>query len=63
MPQITLPIVFPYIYGENGEGFTLAAYCMIALLLISLIVGVIGCPNTRGKSLDTITKERYGEDF
>ena len=53
---------FTYIYGENGEGFTLAAYCMIALLLISLVVGVIGAPNTRGKSLEAITRERYGED-
>lgn len=54
-------LVFTYIYGEQGEGFTIAAYCMIALLLISLIVGVIGCPSTRGKSLEQITKERYGE--
>ena len=54
-------LVFTYIYGENGEGFTIAAYCMIALLLISLIVGVIGAPNTRGKSLEQITKERYGD--
>ena len=54
-------LVFTYIYGENGEGFTVAAWCMIALLLISLIVGVIGCPNTRGKSLEQITRERYGE--
>ncbi len=56
-------LVFTYIYGENGEGFTIAAYCMIALLLLSLIIGVIGCPNTRGKSLEQITKERYGEDY
>lgn len=54
-------LVFTYIYGEQGEGFTLAAYCMIALLLTSLVVGVIGCPNTRGKSLEQITKERYGQ--
>ena len=54
-------LVFTYIYGENGEGFILAAYCMIVLLLISLIVGVIGCPNTRGKSLEEITRERYKE--
>lgn len=54
-------LMFAYIYGENGEGFSLAAYCMIALLLISLAVGVIGCPDTRGKSLESITKERYGE--
>ena len=54
-------LVFTYIYGENGEGFTIAAYCMIALLLISLVVGVAGCPNTRGKSLEQIVKERYGD--
>ena len=56
-------LVFTFIYGENGEGFTVAAWCMIGLLLISLIVGFIGCPNTRGKSLSQITRERYGEDF
>ena len=56
-------LVFTYIYGENGEGFTLAAWCMIVLLLISLVVGVIGAPNTRGKSLAEITRERYGEEL
>ena len=56
-------LVFTLIYGENGEGFTLAAYCMIALLVISLVVGFLGCPNTRGKSLAQITKERYGENY
>lgn len=55
-------LVFTYIYGEQGEGFSIAAYCMIALLLISLVVGVIGAPNTRGKSLEQITMERYGSD-
>lgn len=55
-------LVFTYIYGENGEGFTVAAWCMVALLLISLIVGIIGAPNTQGKSLEQITKERYGEN-
>ncbi len=56
-------LVFTYIYGENGEGFTIAAYCMIALLTISLVVGVIGAPKTRGRALDDIVKERYGEDY
>ncbi|MBR6285813.1 MAG: MFS transporter [Bacteroidaceae bacterium] len=56
-------LVFTYIYGENGEGFTLAAWCMIALLVISLVVGFIGAPSTRGKSLDEITKERYGDNY
>lgn len=54
-------LVFTLIYGEKGEGFTVAAYCMIALLVISLVVGFFGAPNTRGKSLEQITKERYGE--
>ncbi len=54
-------VVFTLIYGENGEGFTIAAFCMVTLLLISLVVGLIGMPNTRGKSLDQITKERYGD--
>ena len=56
-------LLFTYIYGDNGEGFTLAAYCMIALLAISLVVGVIGAPNTRGRALDDITRERYGEEY
>ena len=55
-------LVFTYIYGENSEGFTVAAWCMVALLLISLIVGIIGAPNTQGKSLEQITKERYGDN-
>lgn len=56
-------LVFTYIYGEHGEGFTIAAYCMIALLIISLVVGIAGCPETRGKSLDAIVKERYGDSY
>jgi len=54
-------IGFVYIYGENGEGFTVAAFVMLALLLISLIIGTAGAPQTRGKSLEEITKERYGD--
>lgn len=53
-------LVFTSIYGENGEGFNIAAWCMVTLLLISLVVGVIGAPKTQGKSLTQITKERYG---
>ena len=56
-------LVFTYIYGDNGEGFTIAAYCMVALLVISLVVGLIGMPNTRGRSLDDIVKERYDEEY
>ena len=56
-------LVFTFIYGENGEGFTLAAYCMVVLLVIALVVGLLGMPNTRGRSLDDITRERYGENY
>lgn len=54
-------LYFTLIYGENGEGFTLAAYCMIGLLAIALVIGVLGCPDTRGKSLEEITLHRYGK--
>ena len=54
-------LTFTHVYGEKGEGFTVIAWCMVALLTISLIVGFIGAPNTRGKSLEQITRERYGE--
>jgi len=52
---------FVYIYGEQGEGFTRAAWVMLVLLVISLVIGTVGAPNTRGKSLEQITRERYGE--
>ncbi|MDR2936762.1 MAG: MFS transporter [Rikenellaceae bacterium] len=54
-------LVFVYIYGPNGEGFNLAAYLMIGLLLIALIVGTVWTPKTQGKTLQQITKERYGD--
>jgi len=54
---------FVYIYGENGEGFYRAAYIMIALLMASLLIGTIWAPKTRGKSLEQITKERYGDNI
>lgn len=55
-------LVFTYIYA-GGEGFALAACCMVGLLVVSLVVGVTGAPNTRGKALDVITKERYGDNY
>lgn len=56
-------IEFAHIYGLNGEGFTLAAYIMMGLLLISMIVGTIWTPHTQGKTLEQITKERYGDEI
>ena len=52
---------FVYIYGEQGEGFTRAAWVMLALLVVSLVIGTIWAPETRGKTLEQITRERYGE--
>ncbi|EAE6208127.1 MFS transporter [Listeria innocua] len=51
-------IVFPVILANLG--FTVAGTIMIGLLTLSLLIGVIWAPKTRGRSLDDITKERYG---
>lgn len=56
-------LVFVNIYGEHGEGFTLAAYLMMGLLIVSLLIGAIWTPKTRGKSLEQITEERYGKSL
>lgn len=56
-------LVFVHIYGENGEGFNTAAYIMVGLLIIALIIGTIWTPNTRGKTLQQITEERYGDNI
>jgi MFS transporter, SP family, inositol transporter len=53
---------FVGIYGEKGEGFKTAAYIMMGLLIVALIIGAIWTPKTQGKTLQQITKERYGED-
>ncbi|MBC1406176.1 MFS transporter, partial [Listeria welshimeri] len=51
-------IIFPVIL--TSLGFTVAGTIMIILLAISLLIGVIWTPNTRGRTLDDITEERYG---
>ena len=56
-------LVFVRIYGENGEGFNLAAYIIIGLLTFALIIGTIWAPKTRGKTLKQITEERYGSNI
>lgn len=53
---------FVGIYGEKGEGFNTAAYIMMGLMIVALIIGAIWTPKTQGKTLQQITKERYGED-
>lgn len=56
-------ILFVYIYGEQGEGFQLAAVIMMCFFIFSLLIGTIWTPQTRGKSLEQITRERYGDDI
>ena len=56
-------ILFVHIYGENGEGFTIAAYLMMAFFIISFIIGIIWAPKTQGKTLEEITRERYGDNI
>lgn len=56
-------LYFVHIYGENGEGFTLAGYIMMAFFIISLIIGTIWAPKTQGKTLEEITRERYGDNI
>lgn len=43
-------------------GFRYAAMLMVAFALISWLVGTIGAPNTRGKTLKEIEIERYGHE-
>lgn len=49
--------------SANPAGFFPAAVIMCVVLLISLVVGVIWCPKTQGKTLDEITEERYGKNI
>nr|WP_247664168.1 MFS transporter [Heyndrickxia faecalis] len=52
-------IIFPPIM--NAMGFKAAGTMIVVFLIISLLVGTIWTPKTRGRSLDEITKERYGQ--
>ena len=56
-------ILFVHIYGEQGEGFTLAGVIMMCFFIVSLLIGTIWTPQTRGKTLEQITKERYGDQI
>jgi len=52
-------IIFPIILANLG--FTVAGTVMIGLLIVSLIIGTAWTPQTRGKTLEQITQERYGK--
>lgn len=43
------------------QGVPAVGMIMIGLLVAALLIGVIGAPNTRGKTLEAIEVERYGE--
>ena len=49
---------FPTLLAEHGVPFV--GMIMIGALLVALLVGVIGAPDTRGKSLEQIEEDRYG---
>ncbi|MCP4180920.1 MAG: MFS transporter [bacterium] len=44
-------------------GFKVTGVVLIVFLFISFLIGVIMIPNTRGRSLRAIEKERYGEGY
>lgn len=43
------------------QGVPAVGMVMIGLLVAALLIGVIGAPHTRGKTLEDIEVERYGE--
>ncbi|MFW3385099.1 UNVERIFIED_CONTAM: MFS transporter [Kocuria sp. CPCC 205274] len=49
---------FPTLLAEHGVPFV--GMIIIGALLVALLVGVIGAPDTRGKSLEQIEEDRYG---
>ncbi|GHT42749.1 sugar transporter [Bacteroidia bacterium] len=53
---------FIFIDIFNKSGFYTAGIIMVVLMVIALIVGAIWTPKTQGKTLEEITKERYGEN-
>lgn len=48
---------------ETPAGFVTAGIIMCGFLLVSLVVGVIWCPNTQGRTLDEITEEPLRETY
>jgi len=45
----------------SGIGFQASGFIMIAFLVLSLIIGLVMAPETRGRTLESIQEERYGK--
>ncbi len=52
-----LSYVFPVLLAEKGVPFV--GTLLIGFLLVALVVGVVGAPDTQGKTLREIEQERY----
>ena len=50
---------FPTLLAEQGVPFV--GLIMIGALVAAMIIGIVWAPDTRGKSLEQIEQERYGE--
>ncbi|WP_422117685.1 MFS transporter [Brachybacterium sp. UNK5269] len=53
-----LSYFFPTLLATQGVPFV--GMIMIGLLVAAMLIGVIGAPDTRGKTLEQIERERYG---
>lgn len=53
-----LSYFFPTLLATQGVPFV--GMIMIGLLVAALVIGVVGAPDTRGKTLEEIEVERYG---
>lgn len=54
-----LSLVFPVMLASTG--LAVLGLIMVALLAVSLVIGTVFAPNTRGKTLEEIEIERYGQ--
>lgn len=52
-------VVMPTIITKLG--FSVAGAIMIGFLLVAALIGTLGAPNTQGKTLQEIERERYGD--
>ncbi len=56
-----LSYLFPTLLANQGVPFV--GTIMVALLAVAMVVGMVWAPDTAGKSLKAIERERYGADL